>query len=54
MGRHEALEVLTRRRLSQLKTCCYLGLSRRVAAYTLKQPQKDWSQGQRLMAAAQC
>lgn len=53
MGRREALEVLTRRELSQRKACRYLGLSRRVATYTLKQPEKDRSLGERLIAAAQ-
>ena len=52
-GRREALEVLTRRGLSQRKACGYLGLSRRVATYTLKQPEKDRSLGEQLMAAAQ-
>ncbi|AJY11151.1 integrase core domain protein [Burkholderia dolosa AU0158] len=52
-GRREALEVLTRRGLSQRKACRYLGLSRPVATYTLKQPEKDRSMGERLMAAAQ-
>ncbi|WP_155632651.1 IS3 family transposase [Burkholderia cepacia] len=52
-GRREALEVLTRRGLSQRKACRYLELSRRVATYTLKQPEKDRSLGERLMAAAQ-
>jgi transposase len=52
-GRREALEVLTRRGLSQRNACRYLGLSRRVATYTLKQPEKDRSLGERLMAAAQ-
>ncbi|MGT0191455.1 IS3 family transposase [Burkholderia pyrrocinia] len=52
-GQREALEVLTRRGLSQRKACCYLGLSRRVATYTLKQPEKDRSLGERLIAAAQ-
>jgi len=52
-GRREALEVLTRRGLSQRKACGYLGLSRRVATYTLKQPEKDRSVGEQLMAAAQ-
>jgi len=33
-GRREALEVPTRRGLSQRKACCYLGLSRRVPPYT--------------------
>ncbi|KWH25748.1 integrase [Burkholderia cepacia] len=52
-GRREALEVLTRRDLSQRKACCYLWLSRRVATYTLKQPEKNRSLGEQLMAAAQ-
>lgn len=52
-GRRDALEVLTRRELSQRKACCYLGLSRRVATYTLKHPEKDRSLGERLIAAAQ-
>lgn len=52
-GRREALEVLTRRGLSQRKACCYLGLSRRVATYTLRQPEKDRSLSERLIAATQ-
>lgn len=52
-GRREALEVLTRRGLSQRKAYRYLGLSRQVATYTFKQPETDWSLGERLMAAAQ-
>ncbi len=52
-GRCEALEVLTRRGLSQRKTCGYLGLSRRVATCTLKQPEKGRNSGEQLMAAAQ-
>lgn len=36
-GRREALEVLTRRGLSRRKACRYLGLSRRVPAYTPRQ-----------------
>jgi hypothetical protein len=51
--RREALEVLPRRGLSQRKACCYLGLGRRVATYTLKQPQKNRSVSERLIAAAQ-
>lgn len=35
------LDALTRRGLSQRKACCYLGFSRRVPAYTLKQQGKD-------------
>ncbi len=52
-GQREALEVLTRRGLSQRKARRYLGLSRRVATYTVKQLEKDRSLGERLMAAAQ-
>lgn len=52
-GRREALEVLTRRGLSQRKACRYLGLSLRVVTYTLKQPEKDRNLGERLKAAAQ-
>lgn len=44
-GRRKALEVLTRQGLSQRKACRYLGLSRRVETYTLKQPGKDRSLG---------
>lgn len=52
-GRREALEVLTRRGLSQRKACRYLGLSRRVPAYTPKQPMKDRRVGEQLIAASQ-
>lgn len=52
-GRREALDALTRRGLSQRKACRYLGLSRRVSGYTLKQPEKDRSLGERLIAASQ-
>ncbi|PXX21582.1 hypothetical protein NA66_10485 [Burkholderia pyrrocinia] len=52
-GRREALEALPRRGPSQRKACCYLGLSRRVATYTLKLPEKDQSLGERLIAAEQ-
>ncbi|BBA38724.1 transposase [Burkholderia contaminans] len=52
-GRREALEVLTRRGLSRRKACCYVGLSRRVAIYTLKQPEKDRRLGEQLIAAEQ-
>jgi transposase InsO family protein len=52
-GRREALEHLTRRGISQRKACRYLGLSRRVTCYSLKQPGKDRVMGQRLMAASQ-
>lgn len=52
-GRREALEVLTRRGLSQRTVCRYLGLSRRVSTYALKPPGKDRSLGERLVAASQ-
>lgn len=52
-GRREALEVLTRRGLSQRKACRYLGLSRRVPAYTPRQPEKDRLVGEQLIAASQ-
>lgn len=52
-GRREALEHLTRRGISQRKACRYLGLSRRVTCYALKQPGKDRVMGQRLMTASQ-
>lgn len=52
-GRRSALEVLTCRGLSQRKACRYLGLSRRVAGYVPKQPQKDRTLAEQLMAASQ-
>jgi len=52
-GRREALEVLTRRGLSQRKACHYRGLSRRVAGYELLQPAKDRSLAERLISASQ-
>ena len=52
-GRHQALEHLTRRGVSQRKACGYLGLSRRVASYALRQPMKDRALGDRLIHASQ-
>ena len=52
-GRRAALEHLTRRGVSQRKACRYLGLSRRVACYRLRQPDKDRVVGQRLITASQ-
>jgi len=52
-GRREALEILTRRGLSQRKACSYLGCSRRVAGYQLVQPDKDKMMGERLLTASQ-
>ncbi len=51
-GRREALEVLTRWGLSQREACRYLGLSRRVATYELRQPEKDRHLSERLLAAS--
>ncbi len=51
-GRRDALEVWTRRGLSQRKVCRYLGLSRRVATYALKQSEKDRRLGERPLAAS--
>ena len=45
-GRREALDILTRRGLSQRKACNYLGCSRRVAGYQLVQPDKDKMMGE--------
>ena len=52
-GRRAALDHLTRRGVSQRKACRYLGLSRRVACYRLRQPDKDRVVGQRLITASQ-
>ena len=52
-GRRRAVEHLTRRGISQRKACRYLGLSRRVTSYVLKQPEKDQAMGDRLIAASQ-
>lgn len=52
-GRRQALAHLTRRGVSQRKACRYLGLSRRVACYALRQPDKDRALGDRLMRASQ-
>jgi len=52
-ARREALQVLVRRGVSQRKACCYLGLSRRVSCYTLRQPGKDQMLGEQLLGASQ-
>lgn len=51
-GRRDTLDVLTRRGLSQRKACAYLGLSRRVAHYALRQPGKDRALAERLVASS--
>jgi transposase InsO family protein len=52
-GRRVALEHLTLRGVSQRKARRYLGLSRRVACYALKQPGKDRVIGRRWITASQ-
>ena len=52
-GRRAALEQITRRGVSQRAACRYLGMSRRVTHYALRQPAKDRSLGEQLMATAQ-
>lgn len=53
LGRRVVLEHLTRRGISQCKACRYLGLSRRVTSYALKQPAEDHEMGQQLLTASQ-
>jgi len=52
-GRREVLVSLTGRGISQRTACQYLGFSRRVAGYELKQPDKDRELGSRLIATSQ-
>lgn len=52
-GRRQALQILTCRGVSQRTACGYLGVSRRVACYALKQPDKDRGVGDRLISASQ-
>jgi len=52
-GRRTAVEQLTRRGVSQRAACRYLGLSRPVVHYELRQPQKDQQLGARLMVTSQ-
>ena len=47
------MELLTHRGVSQRAACRYLGLSRRVAQYALRQPGKDRILGEQLMATSQ-
>jgi putative transposase len=47
------MDHITRRGVSQRAACRYLGLSRRVAQYALRQPAKDRALGEELMATAQ-
>lgn len=52
-GRRAALDSVTRRGVSIRAACRYLGLSRRIAHYELRQPAKDRDLAERLMATAQ-
>jgi putative transposase len=50
--RRDTLEVLVRRGISQRRACTYLGLSRRIAGYALRQPGKDRALAERLVASS--
>lgn len=52
-GRREALERVTSRGVSKRAACRYLGVSRRVAHYELKQPEKDRALSGQLLATSQ-
>ena len=52
-GRRAALEQITRRGVSQRAACRYLGISRRVPQYELRQPSKDRVLAEQLMATSQ-
>lgn len=52
-GRREVLELLTRRGVSKRAACRYLGVSRRIVHYELRQPAKDRLLGEQLMSASQ-
>lgn len=53
LGRRQALEALSSRGMSERAACRYLGLSRRVTGYELRQPAKDKRLGERLMESSQ-
>jgi len=52
-ARREAIQVLVCRGVSQRKACRYLGLSRRVSGYALRQPCKDQLLSAQLINASQ-
>jgi hypothetical protein len=52
-GRRQALEAVSSRGVSERAACRYLGLSRRVTGYELRQPVKDRALGERLIASSQ-
>jgi transposase InsO family protein len=53
LGRRQALQALSSRGMSERAACRYLGLSRRVTGYELRQPVKDRALGDRLMESSQ-
>ena len=52
-GKRAAMEKMISRGISKRSACRYLGVSRRVAHYELKQPQKDRALAERLMNTSQ-
>ena len=52
-GRRRALEAVSSRGVSERAACRYLGLSRRVTGYELRQPAKDRALGDRLIESSQ-
>jgi putative transposase len=53
LGRRRLLALSSQRGLSKRAACRLLGLSRRVACYQLRQPQKDQPIGEQLVATSQ-
>lgn len=53
LARRRLLALTSQRGLSQRAACRLLGLSRRVACYRLRQPEKDKSIGERLVTLSQ-
>ncbi len=53
LARRRLLALTSQRGLSKRAACRLLGLSRRIACYRLRQPEKDKSIGERLVATSQ-
>lgn len=51
-AKRQALEILKGKGLSERAACRYVGVSRRIASYSLKQPAKDQALGIQLMNAS--
>ena len=51
-GRRKALEAVSSRGVSERAACRYLGFSRRVTGYELRQPVKDKALGDRLLESS--